>query len=175
MKILVTGFDSFGSFSSNPSRLLAETCGRPFQVLEVSYQVIDSWIESIDPNSFDRLLHMGVDGGAVRLEYETVAHNVIGHSSDVRGHRPRRKRIERGGPWKAGSTLWHPHLRKLKDEPGMALSRNAGSYLCNYVLYRSLRAFPGKAVGFLHVPPLSRMPLDEQKCQLERLLVLLES
>jgi pyroglutamyl-peptidase len=37
------------------------------------------------------------------------------------------------------------------------LSDDAGDYVCNTTLYRSLHAAPaGRRVGFIHVPPLPR-------------------
>jgi pyroglutamyl-peptidase len=45
-------------------------------------------------------------------------------------------------------------------EKAAMLSRNAGSYLCNYVYWRALEAArqPGgpKLVAFVHIPPLRR-------------------
>jgi pyrrolidone-carboxylate peptidase len=45
-------------------------------------------------------------------------------------------------------------------------SVDAGSYLCNYLLYRALLRFPEKRIGFLHVPAFSVVPFEEQICVL---------
>jgi pyrrolidone-carboxylate peptidase len=57
------------------------------------------------------------------------------------------------------ATLWHGVLVESED---VGPSVNAGDYLCNYLLYRALRKFPVKRIGFVHAPPFSVIALERQ-------------
>ena len=59
---------------------------------------------------------------------------------------------------------------------GASISNDAGCYLCNYIYYQALRRLPPNVgVGFVHVPPLAVLPLDEQRLQLSRLIDAVEA
>ena len=49
-----------------------------------------------------------------------------------------------------------------------------GVYLCNYIFFRALQAFPDKRVGFLHVPPVNAVPIEEQHRMLARVVAELQ-
>ncbi len=44
---LVTGFGPFLSVVQNPSGLLAQGCGRPSEMLEVSYACVDEFLRRL--------------------------------------------------------------------------------------------------------------------------------
>ncbi len=162
MRIFVTGFGPFGAVTENPSAILAETCGRPFEVLEVAYAAADEFVNRLDPASFDALLMLGVATGRHEPTPELFARNWKGEVPDVRGVNVPGP-IEEGQPLLIESTLWDPHLlAHLEVHPGLHTSLDAGSYLCNYLSYRALRRFPEKRVGFLHIPPFERMDREKQ-------------
>lgn len=171
-RTLVTGFLAFGGFAVNPSALLAQGCGRRFELVEVSFAAADAFLGRLDPSSFDRLVLMGVAGKSTVMRLERTAHNVIGPGADVRGI-TRPGLIEPDGSPALAATLWPA---SLLDAPSAdwAGSDDAGDYLCNYLLYRALRRFPQKRVGFLHVPPADAVPLDRQQVTLARLLAGIE-
>ena len=159
--VLVTGFGPFGKTADNPSAALAAGCGAPHRVLEVSWDAVDEWLASGEPDKYDVLIHLGF---ALRrqLTPEIFGRNNIGKTPDVRGV-ARMGKIEADGPAVAGSTLWTPTLlAKLMPERRLKVSVNAGGYLCNYICYRSIRRFPGKRIGFLHVPSFEQVPEVEQ-------------
>ena len=56
-------------------------------------------------------------------------------------------------------------------------SDDAGDYLCNYIYYSALRKFDGagKQIGFLHVPPLDKLPLEHQLVELQQILMEIEA
>lgn len=166
MRTLVTGFGPFGSIKTNPSALLAESSGVPFQLLEVSYEAVDRWLADLDGSAFDTLLLMGVAGGRTTFCPELFARNRHGRQKDNSGQDAFGE-VEPGGPVLISSTLWTPDVvAELAVTPGFRLSLDAGNYLCNHTLYRALRRFPEKRVGFLHVPPLEKMPIDAQQALL---------
>lgn len=162
MRIFVTGFGPFGTVTENPSARLAETCGQPFEVLEVAYAAADAFVERLDPNSFDALLMLGVAVGRHEPTPELFARNWRGAVPDVHGidiPGP----IEEGQPLLLEATLWDPHLlAALEVDLGLHTSLDAGSYLCNYLSYRALRKFPDKKVGFLHIPTFKAMKEERQ-------------
>jgi pyroglutamyl-peptidase len=161
-RILVTAFTSFGRFSVNPSALLAERLGVPFQLLEVSYVAADLFVASLDENDFDLAIHLGVAGNSSDFRLETVARNRLDAIPDVRGHIPMKLLIDDTAPAALNGTLWPAEL--LAHPPASVIpSDDAGGYLCNYLYFRILQRFPHKEIGFLHVPPLEKIGLDEQE------------
>ena len=173
-RTFITGFGPFGSFTQNPSETLARGSGRPFQILEVGYSTVDSFLDSIDTYSFERLLMMGVSEHAQCFRLEMVGRNQTGCSPDVFGRALTDPYIDPSGPAALPSTLWKPeHAEDLK---GMAmLSEDAGSYLCNYAFYRALQELPHRRVGFLHVPSHDTIGEKDQAEFLKHLLDLIEA
>lgn len=168
MRLLVTGFGAFGEFDENPSSLLASGCGFEHHLLEVSFKAVDAFLAGLDGGSFDALLMLGVAGKAEGFRVETVARNWIGPIPDVRGERHGPGLLDPAAPPRLASTLWPASL--LADAPLRAASVDAGDYLCNYLFFRALQAFPDKRVGFLHVPPVSVVPIEEQRQMLAGVL-----
>jgi pyrrolidone-carboxylate peptidase len=175
-RTFVTGFGPFKNISENPSSTLASISGRPFQVLKVAYTAVDDFLAGLNPNSFDRLLMLGVAVNRDRLTPELFARNMIGKSPDMRGHASLGY-IKVGAPLRLGSTLWTPEIVStiVAYDPLTKISMDAGDYLCNYIGYRALERFPDKQVGFLHVPSQERVPIDQQAASLKRILDLVEA
>ncbi len=173
-EILVTGFGPFGAFGENPSQALAERCGLPFEVLEVAFRAADAFVDRLAADPPERLLLMGVAGGASRMRIEWVAQNRVGAHPDVRGEVYGPGPIDPTRPPNLAATLWaHEPFGQPCDlwEPSV----DAGTYLCNYVFFRSLSALPNTRTGFLHVPPAEALPLDAQMAALARVLDLVRS
>lgn len=159
MRLLITGFGPFHSHTENPSQALAESCGARYQVIEVSYQAVDEFVESLDPSGFDALLSLGLSDKARTLLMETVGRNFVGSTPDVRGVVAGPGAIDPTGPPAIAAALWHGV--SIEDDL-VQPSTNAGSYLCNYLFYSALRRFPEKRIGFLHVPPFAVVPQERQ-------------
>jgi len=162
MRTLVTGFGPFGTVSDNPSQRLAENCGRPFEILEVSYEASDAFLGRLNPEGFDTLLMLGVAQGRELPTPELYARNSRGGTPDVRGQSTVGP-IEPGQPLLLESTLWNAHLlADIEVSLGLHTSFDAGNYLCNYTSYRALLRFPEKKVGFFHVPPFEKLAQERQ-------------
>ena len=166
--MFVTGFGPFGSITENPSSALAESCGLPYRVLEVSFAAVDAFTEDSDLTAHGELLLIGVNDGAETLRLETVARNAIGASADVAGEVRGPGPIDPRLPAQLAATLWPAEI--LGDDPRWDPSVDAGTYLCNYVFFRALAALPEKRVGFLHVPSFAKMAFEEQRKRLAELL-----
>ena len=167
MSLLVTGFGPFLDHVDNPSALLARASGERFEVLEVSFSGVDAFLEGLAPHGFDSWLALGLAAKATGMLCETVGSNRIGPQPDVRGEVHGPGLIDPAGPPHFSSSLWHGSVFESEE---LAMSTDAGGYLCNYLLYRALRRFPEKRIGFLHVPPFSAIDMDRQTALLRKVL-----
>ena len=174
-RVLVTGFLPFGDHAVNPSALLAESCGRPFEIVEVSFVAVDAFLDRLRSTPApDVLLMLGLRGGGTTLDLEMVARNHVGPSPDMRGEIRGPGPIDPAGPGLLTTTLFAalPPVATELFSP----SDDAGCYLCNYIYYRALRLLPPPTrVGFVHVPPPEAMPLDEQRRRLLHFLAATEA
>lgn len=169
---LVTGFGPFLSVKDNPSGRLAQQSQRSHVVLDVAFRAVDEFLEQVDPNSFDRLLMMGVAAKRHFVTPELFARNRYQSVPDVTGE-VRSDEIELGAPLLLTSTLWRPERISWAylGQP-LRTSCDAGGYMCNYIAYRALRRFSDKEVGFLHIPAFEEVSEEEQ---LRALLEILEA
>ncbi|HXH62231.1 MAG TPA: hypothetical protein VNI20_12850 [Fimbriimonadaceae bacterium] len=167
VRLFVTGFGAFLNHGENPSAVLAERSGRPHAVLEVSYTGVDDFLEELDGGEFDAWLQIGLAAKAETMLMENVGRNKIGPIPDARDEEHGPGPIDAAGPSAVGATLWQGVAVESEE---VKASVDAGGYLCNYLLYRGLRQFPEKRIGFLHVPPFSVMPLERQVEALSRII-----
>jgi pyrrolidone-carboxylate peptidase len=169
-RTLVTGFLAFGRFDTNPSALLAQSCDRRHQLIEVAFEAVDEFLDHLNPLSFDRLLMLGVCGTSDRFRLECVARNIIGADPDVRLQIRGPGPIDPSAPPTLNTTLW-----ASARVPAELIHHDAGCYLCNYAYFRALTRFPQKQVGFCHVPPMEVMAIDNQRDLLRQLIDQIES
>jgi pyroglutamyl-peptidase len=173
---MVTGFGPFWDVQENPSAKLAEALGRPSQILDVCYDAVEDFIFHLDPESFDRLLLLGVAPGRTHLSAELFARNTYGVRPDIRGNE-RIGPIQQDQPLLLGTTLFGEEALSeiLVNDPHVRLSLDAGSYLCNFTYFKALVAFPSKQVGFLHVPSFEKIPFQDQLNSVTDVLEALEA
>ncbi len=174
MKIFVTGYGPFLNFGENPSQWLAENSGLPHRILEVSYKAVDEFIASDEASAYDTLLHLGLAGNADRFRFETTARNSIGKTPDALGEIHGPTKIDPFGLPQVASTLWKDPACFVETERSHP-STDAGDYLCNYLLYKSIIAHPGKRVGFLHIPPPTAIALKGQLEFLKEVITILQT
>jgi pyroglutamyl-peptidase len=175
-RTLVTGFGPFLNVTENPSARLAEAAGRPFHVLDVTYEGVERFVSSLELSSFDRLLMLGVATGRKHLCPEMFARNTYGAVADSQGS-TRSGAIREGAPLLLSSTLFvdEPLAELLANDARLQLSMDAGSYLCNFAYFKALDTYPQKQIGFLHVPLFDFVPFDDQLKSLTDLLGVVES
>lgn len=172
-ELLVTGFGQFGEVSVNPSALLARSSGRRHEVLEVSFQAVESFLRRYARREFDQLLMIGVADDEPVFRIELFGKNHVGPTPDVRGLTKGPGSISLRAPALIGSTLWRDY-GFLSAGEFWRPSIDAGDYLCNYALFRALQRFPDRKVGFLHVPQLAAVPIETQQEWLATLLRLVD-
>lgn len=168
-RILLTGFKPFLDNATNPSGLLSQALGGV--VLDVSYQAVDCFLESVDFPSFDFVLCLGLHAGITRPQIERRAYNEKTRKHpDADGVIPEDTRIEKDGPETRETRI---DVDALCQVLPYARSEDPGRYLCNYIYYKALGKTGGRAL-FVHLPPPSKeWPLEKMKSTLETLISLL--
>ncbi len=176
MRVLVTGFGPFPGAAFNSSawlieRLLAHPPELPAGaslyggVLETSWKTagrdLESMLEEITPGI---AIHFGLDQTSPRFRVETRAQNRAARAPDCTGAYFGGTRIISGAPHILKTPLPHwPIVYRLKNRLiPVAVSHDAGQYICNYCYYLSLwnarRANPSRLTCFVHIPQLSAPP-----------------
>ena len=172
-RILVTGFDPFGSHFVNPSQDLAKAVdGRRVggamvtgMVLPVQHTrvaaALEPLLDDIDPSA---ILHLGLAAGRTRLALERVAVNVMDyHLPDADGYCARGEACVPGGPAAYFSTLPLAAMHAALTAAGIPayVSNTAGTYLCNHTMYWTLNRLQSHSkpvlAGFVHLPLLASM------------------
>jgi pyroglutamyl-peptidase len=170
--ILLTGFGPFPGFPDNASaRLvpkLAHLAARRFSAHRVVGRVLPTeWdraparLEALYQRERPKLvLHFGVSERAHSFVIETVARNSRIAAADAKGALPSDDVVFKGGPETLRARLPAEDIAQrlaALNVPVIA-SDDAGSYLCNALLYRSLMLADEtdvtESVGFLHIPPI---------------------
>ena len=161
-RVLVTGFEPFGEQPVNPSQLVAEAFDGV--VLPVSYaRAGDELRRAIEERDPDLVVCFGLAADRTVITVERYAHNLDEASTtDNDGAAGSGSPIDATGPLALASTLpVDAIVATLQAEQIPAeVSRDAGGYLCNHVLYTLLRS--GARGGFVHLPPLDAISLETQ-------------
>ena len=181
LRILVTGFGPFPGAPFNPTQQLVKRLTqlrRPAfadveltgHIFHVTYATVDHELpELIARHRPQALLCFGLAGRTAYLRIETRARNAVTTSFPDADRRRARKGSITGS---ADALLFGPHTAKLLRAARATgidarISRDAGSYLCNYLSWRAIEA-TGRDRGpnlaaFVHVPPLSRDGTPQRK------------
>jgi pyroglutamyl-peptidase len=169
-KLLVTGFGPFPNAPENPTQALvlglaaepAESYGATaFRAVVLPTDYRKSWpilrrlYRSFAP---DVVVHFGLSRQASGLVIERCGRKRIDPSRlDAVGFAPPSGLCRRSGPESLEATLPVTRIAGAltEEEYPAAISEDAGGYVCNATLYRSLLVAPAgkRLVGFVHVPP----------------------
>lgn len=168
--ILLTGFGPFPGVAENASQRFVPKLGhlaaRRFSAHRVVARILPTeWdraparLEDLYTRERPKLvLHFGVSPHADAFVIETLAHNTCKAAEDAAGSLPRDSAVVRNGPETLTARLPVAEIvRRLHGlkVPAVA-SEDAGSYLCNALLYRSLlfaeQIAEPDGVGFFHIP-----------------------
>jgi pyroglutamyl-peptidase len=168
-RLLVTGFGPFPNAPLNPTASLVETLlaagpegfgAGALEAVVLPSEYKRSWCmlrrltRRFEP---DVVVHFGLSRLADGLMVERQARRACDRGKpDASGFAPPSGRIGGSGPEMLPATLPVEAIVAALSDAGLAAraSNDAGDYVCNATLYRSLRdAAPGRLVGFVHVPP----------------------
>ncbi len=168
--ILLTGFGPFPGVAENASQRLvpklAHLAARRFsahrvvaRILPTEWERAPARLEDLYERERPKLvLHFGVSPHAHAFVIETVARNMRKAAVDAAGTLPRDSAVVRGGPEMLSARLPAQDIadRLAALRVPAVTSHDAGSYLCNAILYRSLvcaeQIAEPEAVGFFHIP-----------------------
>lgn len=180
-KILVTGFEPFDGFLTNPSEEIAkELDGKKINehsingiVLPLDYKnalnILDQALQKYQP---DYILCCGQANRAV-ITIERIAVNILStKKSDNYNNTPETDIINFEGPAAYFANLEpQPLVQVLRDKEIPAdISYHAGTYGCNWLLYNVMQrietgGFDTKAT-FIHLPPLPSQAIQKDMMSL---------
>jgi pyroglutamyl-peptidase len=174
LRILITGFGPFPGAPFNPTQPLVARLlrlRRPAladvelagHIFPVTYKAVDRELpELLARHRPQALLMFGLAARTPHVRVETRTRNAVTMLWPDAEHARARKGSIAGG---ADARMFGPHTAKLlRAALGTGVdaraSRDAGSYLCNYLSWRAIEATCGdsgpRLAAFVHVPPLAR-------------------
>jgi pyroglutamyl-peptidase len=174
LRICITGFGPFPGAPFNPTGPLVARLSRlrrpalgdvelSGHIFPVTYKAVDrEFPELLAKHRPHALLMFGLASRTPYVRVETRARNAVTTLWPDADHARIRKGSIAGG---ADAMMFGPHTAKLfRAARGSGLdaraSRDAGSYLCNYLSWRAIEATCGDSgphlAAFVHVPPLAR-------------------
>ena len=178
--ILLTGFEPFGTATSNPSgEIVKQISGDNIvtAILPVAYaQSAERLLSLIEEHKPDVVICLGQAEGRTAITPERIAINLDdARLADNQGVLRNDVKILEDGPDAYFSTLPVNEFVAAIKAQGIpaAVSLSAGAFLCNHVFYVAQNKFAGSDVrsGFVHVPlmdsqaaefpGLPTMPLDQ--------------
>jgi len=187
LRILVTGFEPFPGAPFNPTQPLVARLlrlRRPAlgdvelsgHIFPVTYSAVDRQLpELLATRRPQAMLMFGLASRTPWIRIETRARNAVTTLWPDADHTLIRKGSISDG---ADAIMFGPHTGKLlraADATGIdaRASRDAGSYLCNYLSWRAIEA-TGRDAGprltaFVHVPPLARGGAAPRKGEMHRI------
>ena len=165
-RILISGFGAFDHHAENSSEIMANLFrDSSLADAEISaiilpvtfggaFHVLDQQMKLFCP---DFVVCLGLADKRAVISLEKVAINQIHcRISDNEGVQHQDKLISDTGPAAYFSTLPLKEMRDLKTPFPLEMSYSAGTYVCNYLMYRVLDSVQDTHVkaGFIHLPPL---------------------
>jgi pyroglutamyl-peptidase len=191
-KVLLTGFEPFGTATSNPSgEIIKQISGDNIvtAILPVAYaQSAEKLLALIAEHNPDVVISLGQAEGRTAITPEKVAINLHdARLADNEGVMRNDVKILVDGPDAYFSTLPINEIVDAVKAQGIpvSVSLSAGAFLCNHVFYVAQNKFAGTNVrsGFVHVPlmdsqapefpGLPTMPLDQMVTAVRAMLEVL--
>jgi pyroglutamyl-peptidase len=187
LRILITGFGPFPGAPFNPTQPLVARLlrlRRPAlsdveltgHIFPVTYTGVDRELpQLLAKHQPQALLMFGLASRTPYLRIETRARNAVTTLWPDADHALIRKGSIAGG---ADAMTFGPHTAKLFRAARATgidarVSRDAGSYLCNYLSWRAIEATCGdsgpRLVAFVHVPLLARGGVSRRKDMAHRI------
>ena len=191
-KVLLTGFEPFGTATSNPSgEIVKQISGDNIvtAILPVTYaQSAERLLALIEQHNPDVVICLGQAEGRTQITPEKVAINLDdARLPDNAGVQRSDVKILDDGPDAYFTTLPIKEMVDTAKAVGVpaSVSLSAGAFLCNHVFYVAQNNFAGTKVrsGFIHVPLMDSqapefpgmptMPLDQMVTAVRAMLEVL--
>lgn len=175
-KLLVTGFEPFLQFPTNPTMEVAKALhGEQIgdyvihtEILPVDFATAaDELKKHIAAQQPDAIVSLGLAAGRYKITPERIAINVKDGVKDNTGYLPVDEPIDVDGKDGYFTTL---PIRQMVDALQQAgypaeISNTAGAYLCNNVMYAALQYAEPKQLqaGFIHIPASFELAIQHGK------------
>ena len=181
LRVLITGFGPFPGEPYNPTQALVKRLLRlrrpAFSDVELSGHIFPVTYKAVDrelplvlaEHRPHALLMFGLASRTAHARVETRARNAVTMLWPDAAQTRSRKGSIAGG---ADAKMFGPHTAKLlRAAVGTGLdaraSRDAGSYLCNYLSWRAIEAVDAdsgpRLAAFVHIPLLARDGASRRK------------
>ena len=168
--ILLTGFGPFPTVAANATSVLVPRIAAAAQAVfpgtRIAHRILptewrsglllaETLYRDLQPSI---ALHFGVSGRATGFEIETRGRNRCSPSQDAAGLLPALACLNPAGPEYLACSVPAAHIAERLRRRGIPaqVSRDAGGYLCNALLYRAqelARGLPqAPRCGFIHLP-----------------------
>lgn len=172
MRVLVTSFGPFNNFNTNPSNeIMLRLKERfehsspifyyiTFQTVEVSWHGVSKFIDAKKNDDFDFIIHLGVASNESKIRIETCGQN-IQSGKDIENISPDEPEIIKNEP-NLDTNVSIEILKKFvsNNNEFISISADAGSYLCNYLYYKSLYFLGKKSlILFIHTADTQNQPI----------------
>ena len=186
MNILITAFGPFNKFSINPSetvlKMLKEhinfhhSINLEWEVLDVSYNEIDKFIQN-KKSHHDLIIHLGVATNSLQMRLEKRAQN-LKSGKDIFDNNPQNEIIIENN-----DCIYSSFPSEILDKviainnSQVVYSNDAGTYLCNYLYFKSLKYFSTNShILFVHIADFqSELEAVSLETQVSILIQLLDS
>lgn len=180
--VLVTGFEPFGSYTTNPSQVVAETLNGSILadaeivgiVLPVNFTVsVERVIGAIEQYHPTLVLSLGLNAKSQVIEIEKIGLNLKRYPKDD-GTWSFPQRIEKNGPFVRLTSLNTLNIVQTIRQANIPAKQSffAGTYVCNAVFYGVLGYSKSQnlntSIGFIHMPLLDSQ--DPQGLPVETLV-----
>ncbi len=171
---IVTGFESFAKFKSNPSERIAKYLEEEYkevraEIVPVKFEEAKEYARKIIGQNPEAVISFGLADGKPQISIEKIAVNIMDSSTpDNSGFKPFRMKIFDDGEDAYSSTLPVYRILDALHDNGIPayISYTAGTYVCNTLFYSLLyyARKMGKSipVGFVHLPSTEKMALKRR-------------
>jgi pyroglutamyl-peptidase len=184
VSFVVTGFGPFQNSKDNPTTVISKKVKEYVKNSDLDLQISSTLVietsaeaaqhetdqlkeQFLSEEGITVMLHLGVNFKGKHFQLEQCAYNEAHFRiPDEKGYQPRNKKVIDGCDPTLTTRL---DVEKLQQEIGLesvVVSTDPGRFVCNYTYYCSLfklQQCEGSVYSlFLHVPPFSTVPEEEQ-------------
>lgn len=158
--ILITGFGPFAHFEINPSQLLVEQIAKALPVIDhiilpVSYdRCFDPVAKQLNQKEYDLIVSFGVASTKAHFSVEQMAYNLMdSKSADTEQvtHVQRPIFEKSASSLECSGPVMYIYENLQKAGLDVELSVNPGRYVCNALMYHSLKKLMVD-YNFIHIP-----------------------
>ena len=164
--ILVTAFEPFDGEKLNPTENVLHClpdAAEEFTIRKLLLPVefrrsLELAVAAVDELSPDAVIMLGQAGGRSAVTPESTARNEMNaRIPDNAGYRPEHIPVAKGGPQALYSTLPLEAINQALNDRGIPceISDDAGTYVCNALMFAMLHQTKDIPCGFIHVPYLT--------------------